>query len=108
MKKFALRDYLSAPIDNFFMGVLVEYNPTNNFPKYTPIIVVLISGEYVNAFTGQIISFSENKFWEVEPFENYYTQNEYSFVSAGENIIISLFSLEPFQRYSRRALQSLQ
>lgn len=108
MKTFALRDYLLAPIDNFFMGVLIEYNPTTNFPKYTPIIVVVIGDEYVNAFNGQIINFSENKFWEVEPFENYYTKNDYTFVTAGEKIFISLFSLEPFKRYSKRALQNLR
>ena len=108
MKQFTLRDYLSAPIDSLFMGVLVEHNSANNSQKYTPIIIIIIGDEYINAFNGQIIKFSENIFWEIEPFENYYTKNEYTFISSGEKIFISLFSQEPFKRYSIRALQNVQ
>lgn len=108
MKTLTVRDYQLTPIDNLFMGILVKHYSSINFLKQKPTIAIIIDNEYIDAFTGQVINFSTDKLLEIEAFGDYYNSNEYCFIENSGKISISLYSLEPFKRYSKKALNNLK
>ena len=77
------------------------------FEKVTPIICLKDGDAYINVAKDEEIDMTTHKLIMVEPFSDYYSENEYRFVELEGIVVLDVDSLEPWERYVEKSEQSL-
>ncbi|MDF2865214.1 MAG: hypothetical protein K0R72_23 [Clostridia bacterium] len=72
------------------------------FEKSAAIIVMKFGDTYVNLNDDQEINVSTHTLRNLEPFSDYYAEDEYRFLELDGKVVLDVDSFEPFEEYEKK------
>lgn len=70
-----------------------------HFEKTAPVIVLKYGDAYFNVGDDQEIDMTTHELRQIEPFSDYYSENEYRFIEMNGRVVMDVDSTAPWEKY---------
>lgn len=77
------------------------------FEKTAPIIVLKNGDTYINVNDDEEIDMTTHELRMLEPFSDYYSENEYRFIEIEGRVVLDVDSMEPWENYTHKVKEEL-
>lgn len=74
------------------------------FEKIATIVVMKNGESYINVNDDEEIDMKTHTLRNMEPFSDYYSENEYRFIELDGRVVLDVDSMEPFERYEKKVI----
>lgn len=93
-KATRIRDALMTLSAGLLRGTL-----SLQFEKTAPVIVLKYGDAYFNVGDDQEIDMTTHELRQIEPFSDYYSENEYRFIEMNGRVVMDVDSTAPWEKY---------
>lgn len=93
-KATRIRDALMTLSAGLLKGTL-----SLQFEKTAPVIVLKYGDAYFNVGDDQEIDMTTHELRQIEPFSDYYSENEYRFIEMNGRVVMDVDSTAPWEKY---------
>ena len=113
-----LEKYMDVKVAKFLAKKNPSYEETQQIKKLideyccinsekTTAIIVLENKEecYINLVDSKVINNETQQLKFIEPFFDYYSENEYSLIKKNDEYFLKLKTIEPFEQYKRNNME---